>query len=277
MARKRLAWLAFGGVAVFAASIWGGYELMPRSASTDTANLMASLSTTAEPPPDKRVAPAPDEPANFYATRSGAGWTHVQDVTPERLPAPSGEPMDPRDGAADCAPPGRASRAAGGRDARETTVSVNVQPRSFQDITITALRVRILSATPVSGPPRYIYSCEHSENAVGSQADLYVFADRGEVHEATQVEGESLPTDVPAQIGSGWTAGVSVVALGKRYTWRIEIDYTAKGKAYTKLLTADSDGIPFVTEAAQRAVDFDGSFLWCARAFPPAFRPKQAC
>lgn len=274
--------LVVGGVVVLAAAFVGGYMVF-RTVLTDgrspAGNSPAPADSSSSTAPVSTTISSPAEPANFVASRPGLGdhWEQVLDVLPDRLPAPFGPPVDSRHGTTDCFPSYRAVRASGSQDAASTQVVIAVHPKSFEEVTITSLRVRVLLSQPIFSRPRYAYSCANPNASPGFRPDISLSAHRSEVSEAVEVNGSRLPQTVSAERAQVWQAVVSVDVLGKVYKWQIEIDYTNRGKSYTKIITEDLDGNAFITEAAQRAVDFDGGFVWCVDPEPARFRPTDEC
>lgn len=266
--------VAVVAVVVLGAAAWFGYRLTADPPATGAVPSAPPTSASTSTPPDHRIDPAPDEPADFYAERVPGSWAQVVRTRPDGLPEVGGPPMDSRAGAGDCAPPYRAARAAGGVDGHHTNLRITVIPRSFKTVTVTALRVRRLEVRWVGDQPRYLYQCKQPLDSGGWRNDFEVHAHEAEVHEPLR-DGATLPDTVTADRGEVWTVEGLVVAMGNVHQWQVEIDYTADGVPRTKVLDRDSDGQAFVTEAAQRTYDFDQVFTWCAEPGPPGFRPDE--
>ncbi|MER5267366.1 hypothetical protein ABTZ99_35255 [Actinosynnema sp. NPDC002837] len=263
--------VAVVAVVVLVAAAWFGYRLTADPPATGAVPSAPPTSPSTSTEPDRRIDPAPDEPADFYAGRVPGSWAQVIRTRPDGLPEVGGPPMDSRAGAGDCAPPYRAARAAGGVDAHRTDLRITVIPRSFKTVTVTALRIRRLDVRWVGDQPRYLYLCKQPLDSGGWRTDFEVHAHEAEVHEPLR-DGDALPQTVTADRSDVWWVVGTVVAMDNVHQWQVEVDYTADGVPRTKVLDRDGDGQAFVTEAAQRTYDLDETFAWCTEPGSPGFR-----
>ncbi|MFI6025935.1 hypothetical protein [Amycolatopsis magusensis] len=273
--------LALAGVAVLLVAGASGYLVVDRiTQPSDEVPVAVTSSPSPEPPPPE---PPPKtqagEPAtvSVWRSRTEDAWAQVTDVTPDRVGPVVTNPNDRSiHGSTGCGGSYEAVQAVSGRDARDAEVTVQVLPRSFQEITITDLRVRFLTAVPGIEPPNYLYQCVNPHGADGP-SDFEVRAD-GLHEKVMSAKGQrrvELPDTVTAQRMEVWSKVVFVEVLGEAYEWQIEVDYLNNGKSYTAVRKADAENVPLITEPTTRDDDFDKAFVWCHEE--KAFREGIEC
>ncbi|UJW29642.1 hypothetical protein L3Q67_30995 [Saccharothrix sp. AJ9571] len=257
--------IALAGVAVLVVAGASGYLVVDRLTrpSGEVPPALMSSPPPAPPPPPIQA----DEPATVtvWRSRTEDEWAQLTDVTPDRLGPVVTNPNDRSiRGSTGCSGSYEAVQAVSGRDARDAEVTVEVLPQSFQEITITDLRVRFLTAIPGIAPPNYLYQCVNP-HGVDGPSDFEVRAD-GLHEKVISAKGQrrvELPDTVTAQRMEVWSKVVFVEVLGEAYEWQIEVDYLNNGKSYTAVRKSDTKNVPLITEPTMREDDFDKAFIWC--------------
>jgi hypothetical protein len=278
MARRLLLSLGFAMVLVL---VFSGGSVIIKQFSSTSGSADQQTTTPARPeshPPSPSPSPSANWPASVTIWRYNIGerWQQIADIPPAQLPPPSGPPTDSRHGAYDCAPSYRAVRAAGSRDALTTNISVNIEPKSFQEVTITSLRVRAMPLQSVSAKPRYLYLCQKPNQLPSYSYPETIYSQAAESAPNGVSASKSVPSPaaISANRGERWSAELELMATDKAYAWQIELSYTSRGKAYHEVLTKDIDGVPLVTESAGSTENFADQYAWCANTNPPSFRPR---
>jgi hypothetical protein len=246
---------------------------------TSTPSSAATPSSVSVPTSPTRTHSNPAEPADVIVMRSeiGSEWGQVASVTPDQLgPVPTYPNDKSISGSTSCTGPYKAVQRASGRDVHSTWVNVEIIPKSFQEITVTDIRVRFLSARAPARSPRFLFTCINPNEPSYAATFLSVFADgsQGDIVSASK-QGILKHPYTLSDMGSS-SFSIDVEAYFKAYEWQVEVDYVDSGKSYTVVRKLDSEGAPLVTEPGQNFWDFDKHFTWCHQGVR-GFREGDQC
>lgn len=139
-------------------------------------------------------------------------------------------------------------------DTGRSAMTLAMTPRSDQAVTLTEVRVRVVSTEPLPPAPHHLAHC------AGDHRPLVVRAEGR--------EGEVVNAGVaPREVGpDGFGQDIAVEVTGTRTAkWQVEVDLTIDGVPVTKVITKDENSRPLVTVPVP--ADVAGHTVWCDHAF----------